>query len=140
MTRPTATAAPQHPEGAVRCYYAAEPALRPGCALTAEIRIGAVALCGSCAAARSTLGKGIAAVPLPPGPAVDVLDWVASADAAARRARADLAAAVARARSRGCTWTQIAGRLGITRQAAWQRFGQDPPVPARSPRTETTPS
>jgi hypothetical protein len=120
------------------CHYAPDPARRPNCTLTAQIRIGRVALCGSCAAARSSLGKGIAAVPLPPGPALDVLDWVAGADAAARQARTGLAAAVTRARSRGCTWTQIAGRLGITRQAAWQRFGPDLPAAARPPRTEKT--
>ena len=136
MTSLTTTAAAH--QAAVRCHYAADPVLRPHCALTAQIRIGTVALCGPCAAARSTLGKGIAGVPLPPSPALDILDWVADADAAARKARADLAAAVTRARSRGCSWTQIAARLGITRQAAWQRFGQDPPPrPARPPRTET---
>lgn len=134
MTSLSATAAPHR--AAVRCHYAGDPVRRPRCTLTAEIRIGPVALCGPCAAARSSLGKGIAAVPLPPGPALDVLDWIAAADATARQARRDLAAAVTRARSRGCTWTQIAGRLGITRQAAWQRFGQDPPAAARSPRTE----
>jgi len=53
---------------AVLCHYARDPARRPHCALTAEITLGRVALCGSCAAARSTLGKGIAAVPLPAGP------------------------------------------------------------------------
>ena len=111
---------------AVRCYYAGDPALRPHCTLTAEIRIGPVALCGSCARARSTLGKGIAPAPLPPGPPPDVLDWVTAAGAAARQARRDLAAAVIRARSQGRSWTQIAGRLGITRQAAQQRFGRDP--------------
>jgi hypothetical protein len=108
---------------AVRCHYAGEPALRPHCTLTAQIRIGPVALCGSCAGARSTLGKGIIPAPLPPGPAIDVLDWVADADARVRHARRDLAAAVTRARSRGRSWTQIAARLGITRQAAQQRFG-----------------
>lgn len=126
---------------AVLCHYALDPARRPHCTLTAEVTLGRVALCGSCAAARSTVGKGTAPVPLPAGPAVDVLDWVAGADAAARQARGDLAAAVTRARSRGCTWTQIAGRLGVTRQAAWQRYRQDPPpAAARSPRTEMTPS
>lgn len=141
MTRPATTAAASLTRAAAFCYYAADPALRPDCTLTAEVALGTVALCGSCAAARSTLGKGLVAVPLPPGPALDVLDWVAGADAAARQARGELAAAVTRARSRGCSWTQIAGRLGITRQAAWQRFGQQPPPAAtRSPRTEMTPS
>ena len=107
---------------AVRCYYAGDPALRPHCTLTAEVRLGPVALCGSCAAARSTLGKGIIPAALPPGPAIDVLDWVTDARAAASQARRDLHAAVTRARSQGRSWTQIAARLGITRQAAQQRF------------------
>jgi hypothetical protein len=110
---------------AVRCYYAGDPDRRPHCTLTAEVRVGNVALCGSCARARSTLGKGITARPLPPGPPLDVLDWVTDASAAVGQARRHLAAAVTRARTQGHTWTQIAARLGITRQAAWQRFGHD---------------
>jgi hypothetical protein len=108
---------------AVRCHYAGDPALRPHCTLTAEVRLGPVALCGSCARARSTLGKGIIPAALPPGPAIDVLDWVTDARAAASQARRDLHAAVTRARTQGRSWTQIAARLGITRQAAQQRFG-----------------
>ena len=108
---------------AVACHYAGDPALRPHCTLTAEIRLGPVTLCGSCGRARSTLGKGIAPRPLPPGPAIDVLDWVTDADASVRQARRDLDAAVTRARTQGRSWTQIAARLGITRQAAQQRFG-----------------
>jgi hypothetical protein len=111
---------------AVRCHYAGDPARRPHCTLTAEIALGNVTLCGSCARARSTLGKGSTARPLPPGPPLDVLDWVTSAHAAASQARRQLAAAVTRARSQGSSWTQIAARLGITRQAAQQRFGHDP--------------
>jgi hypothetical protein len=125
----------------VLCHYAGDPARRPHCALTAQIRLGPVALCGSCERARSTLGKGTVPVPLPPGPEIDVLDWVTDADAGAARARRLLTAAVTRARSRGHTWTQIAGRLGITRQAAQQRFGHDP-SPAAPPvtaRQRTTP-
>jgi len=111
---------------AVLCHYARDPARRPHCTLTAEISLGAVALCGSCAAARSTLGKAMAAVPLPPGPAVDVLDWVADASLAAGQACRDLDAAVTRARSAGYSWARIAGRLGVTRQAAAQRYRHQP--------------
>ena len=107
----------------VLCHYAAEPARRPHCALTAAIRIGAIGLCAPCAAARSTLGKGIAAVPLPAGPPVDVLAWVTDAHAAAAQAQRQLAAAVTRARIHGHSWTQIAATLGVSRQAAQQRFG-----------------
>ncbi len=119
------TGLPARP-AAVLCHYARDPDRRPHCALTAEVTLGPVALCGSCAAARSTLGKGTAPVPLPPGPAIDVLDWVAETDDAARQACRDLSAAVTRARSRGCTWAQIAGRLGVTRQAAQQRYRHQP--------------
>jgi len=111
-------------QAAVACHYAGDPARRPHCTLTAEITLGTVTLCGSCAAARSTLGKGTVPAPLPPGPLTGVLDWVADASAAARQAQLSLSAAVTRARSRGCTRTQIASRPGVTRQAARQRSGQ----------------
>ena len=98
----------------------------PACTLTAEILTGQIALCRPCARARSTLGKGTVPMPLPPGPAFDALDWVAQADAAIRQAQRHLATTVTRARQNGHSWAQIAGRLGITRQAAQQRFGGDP--------------
>jgi hypothetical protein len=65
-------------------------------------------------------------MPLPPGPAFDVLDWVAQSDAAARQAQRHLAATVTRARQKDRSRAEIAGRLGVTRQAAQQRFGSDP--------------
>jgi hypothetical protein len=124
------TSLPARP-AAIVCHYAADPARRPRCTLTAQIAVGPVALCGSCAAARSTLGKGAAAVPLPPGPDLDVLDWLAGAAADAARAGRHLAAAVTRARSRGYTWAQIAAGLGVTRQAAQQRYGPHPSTAKR---------
>jgi hypothetical protein len=108
------------------CHYAGDPARRPDCALTAEVLAGRIALCRPCAQARSTLGKGTVPMPLPPGPAFDVLDWVARSDAAARQAQRHLAATVTRARQRDRSRAEIAGRLGVTRQAAQQRFGSDP--------------
>ena len=112
--RPVDTARP--------CHYADAPDRRPRCTLTATIQIGAVALCGSCNAARSTLGKGQTPIPLPPGPAFDVLDWVTTAHQQARAAEATLAAAVTRARQTGATWSIIGAQLGISRQGAQQRF------------------
>ena len=105
-----------------RCHYADDPALRPWCTLTATVRYGAVALCPSCKAARSTIGKGQTPVPLPAGPAFDVLGWVATAHQQAAAAEATLAAAVTRARQSGASWTVIDGHLGLTRQGAQQRF------------------
>ena len=108
------------------CHYAGDPARRPGCTLTGEVLIGQIALCRPCAQARSTLGKATVPTPLPPGPAFDVLGWVAQADAAVRQAQHHLATTVTRARQNGRSWAEIAGRLGVTRQAAQQRFGDDP--------------
>jgi hypothetical protein len=104
------------------CCYAADPARRPECTLTATIRLGNIALCASCNAARSTLGKGQAPVPLPPGPVVDVLGWVANAHQQANAAEATLAAAVTRARQTGASWSVIGAQLGLSRQGAQQRF------------------
>jgi hypothetical protein len=108
------------------CHYASDPARRPGCTLTAEVLTGQIALCRPCAQARSTLGKGTPPLPLPPGPAFDALDWITQADAAVRQAQSHLATTVTRARQNGHSWAQIAARLGVTRQAAQQRFGDDP--------------
>jgi hypothetical protein len=118
------------------CYYADDPANRPRCTLTATVQLGAVALCASCNAARSTLGKGQAPVPLPPGPAFDVLRWVATAHQQAGAAETTLAAAVTRARQAGASWSLIGAQLGVSRQGAQQRFT---PVPARASTTTQTP-
>jgi hypothetical protein len=109
-------------DGLRRCHYVDDPAHRPGCTLTATVRYGAVALCPSCNAARSTLGKGQTPVPLPAGPAFDVLGWVASAHQQAGAAEATLDAAVTRARQCGATWSVIGAQLGVSRQGAQQRF------------------
>lgn len=110
-------------DGPVLCYYAGDPVRRPECALTAEVLVGPVALCGSCERARSSAGQGTVDRRLPPGPAVDVLAWIGDADSAVRRAQ-QLAAAVRRARLAGYSWAEVAGRLGVSRQAARQRFGR----------------
>lgn len=118
-----------------RCLYADDPAARPWCMLTATLRYGTVALCPSCNAARSTLGKGQTPVPLPAGPAFDVLGWVATAHQQAGAAEATLAAAVTRARQGGATWSLIGARLGVSRQGAQQRFTSSMAAPKRPPPT-----
>jgi hypothetical protein len=109
-------------DSALRCHYADDPARGPRCTLTATVQLGAVALCASCNAARSTLGKGQPPVPLPAGPAFDVMGWVATAHQQAGAAEATLAAAVTRARQVGASWTLIGVQLGVSRQGAQQRF------------------
>ena len=116
------------------CYYAGDPARRPSCTLTATVRLGTVALCASCNAARSSLGKGQTPVPLPTGPPLDVLGWVATAHRHAVAAEATLAATVTRARQSGASWTAIGAQLGLSRQGAQQRFtrasAREPTKPA----------
>jgi hypothetical protein len=111
------------------CHYAGDPVTRPCCQLTAVVRRGSVPLCAACDALRSTLGKGQPATPLPAGPPAGPLEWITTALASLHAAEADLAAAATRARQHGHSWAAIGARLGITRQAAQQRFG--PPAPHR---------
>lgn len=125
-------------DGTVRCHYAADPVRRPRCTLTAVVRYGPVALCPSCAAQRSTVGKGQAPVALPAGPALDVLDWVTAAQQQITTAERTLAAAVIRARQAGQPWSAIGARLGTSRQAAQQRFATPPTRPSASRRSPST--
>jgi hypothetical protein len=118
-----------------RCHYADDPTRRPRCTLTATIQLGAVTLCASCNAQRSTLGKGQRPVPLPPGPGFDVLGWVTTAHQQARAAETTLAAAVTRARQTGASWTVIGTHLGLTRQGAQQRFTRAPAHGSTKPTT-----
>ena len=105
------------------------------CTLTATIQLGAVTLCASCNAQRSTLGKGQRPVPLPPSPGVDALGWVTTAHHQADAAEATLAAAVTRARQTGASWTVIGAHLGVSRQGAQQRFT---PPRTSTPRKDST--
>lgn len=61
-----------------------------------------------------------------PSPDSDGTDLRAIGDALRAVAAGDLALAeeVARARANGRTWTQIAAVLGVTKQAARERFGE----------------
>ena len=107
---------------AVRCHYADDPARRPRCTLTGTVAFGTLALCPSCAARRSTVGKGQPAVALPTGPTLDVLAWIRAAHHCANAADRSLTAAITRARQAGQPWSAIGAQLGMSRQAAQQRF------------------
>lgn len=109
---------------AVRCHYADDPARRPRCTLTATVAFGTLALCTSCAARRSTIGKGQPAVALPTSPTLDVLAWIRAAHHNANAAERSLTSAITRAHQAGQPWSAIAAQLGVTRQAAQQRFAR----------------
>ena len=107
--------------GAARCIYALRPADRPRCQLTANVTYGGgIALCPTCDAQRSTLGKG--QTRRLPGTEPDPIALLADARLHLIDAQEQLQAAVIRARQYHTTWAAIARALGTTRQAAQQRF------------------
>jgi hypothetical protein len=113
-----------------RCHHAADPLTRPDCQLTAAIRYRPIALCPSCDQRRSTLGKGQAGQPLPAIPNIDIAHWINQAHQDLHTAEATLRATVTRARTQGLPWSAIGDLLGISRQAAQQRFRTTrPPKP-----------
>lgn len=125
MSAPGTWQAAQHPPGvnailtpglASACYYAAA---RPDCRVLASIRYGQIALCASCDQQRSTTGKGTLPVHLPDP---HILLQVTAARDACQQATAALRRAVAAA---GHPWSTVAAVLGVTRQAAKQRFARD---------------
>ncbi len=56
-----------------------------------------------------------------------LLEVVALAWAIHEAARVGLDDSVGLARQRGCTWAEIGQALGVTRQAAYRRFGRSTP-------------
>ena len=54
----------------------------------------------------------------------ELLDVVTLAWTIHEAARVGLDTAVRHARQRGCTWSEIGNVLGVTRQAAYRRFGR----------------
>lgn len=111
------------------CYYATGPAQRPHCEQLAVVRYGPIALCHQCDLRRSAVGKGTTAVRFADPAAL--VDTVAARDTLAR-AEAALGEAVAQARHAGHPWSTIGAVLGVSRQAAQQRFAvRRPAGPAR---------
>jgi hypothetical protein len=104
----------------LRCYYdeARHRQLRPDCQGVAVVAYGPTRLCASCDTMRSTVGKGTAPRPVP---GVE-LGRLMTAALIAADAEHQLALAALTARDAGASWTQIGDALGLTRQAAQQRW------------------
>jgi hypothetical protein len=120
-------APPPHPRqqaltGTLRCFYDAprHRKLRPDCEGVAIVAYGPTTLCHSCDLRRSTVGKGTVPRAVP-GVELGRLIDAANAAADAERQLADAAHA---ARDAGASWAQVGDALGLTRQAAQQRWGQ----------------
>jgi hypothetical protein len=108
----------------VTCCYADDPALRPHCEHRAVVAYGPMALCRTCDARRSTVGKGIVGRSLVHGRDWSALETVEAGLRQLKAAEQQLVGAVAAARSLGHPWGELAVALGVTRQAAQQRFGK----------------
>ncbi len=106
---------------AVRCYYDQDRHRRnrPHCEGVATVAYGPTVLCADCDKRRSAVGRTNTAR-LIPGAA---LDRLADAAAASTDPDRNLAAAAHAARDAGASWAHIGQAVGVTRQAAQQRWG-----------------
>ena len=105
----------------LRCYYdeAQHRQHRPHCQGIAVVAYGPTRLCATCNAMRSATGRTHAPRPLPGAELrrlIDTAQVVADANHA-------LAHAAHAARQAGASCAQIGDALGLTRQAAQQRWG-----------------
>ncbi len=123
-TRPIPIPAPASRQQALTagldCYYA-DPARRnprPHCERVAVVAYGTIVLCSACDKMRSAVGKGVAPRALP---GAELHQLIAAAQALAH-AEHHLNDAVRLARRAGASWGQIGDALGVTRQAAQQRW------------------
>ncbi len=101
-----------------QCHHANDADLRPHCEGFAVVAYGRVALCGECDAMRSAVGRDHAGRVFPGAR----LAQLARATAAVRHAEAALADAVRSASTAGASWSQIGDIVGMSRQAAHQRW------------------
>ncbi len=103
------------------CYYRQEHLRRdhPHCEGVPIVAYGSIVLCAECDKRRSAIGRTDAPRPVP-GAQLTRLDQAAGTARKADRALADAALS---ARAAGASWTQIGRAVGVTRQAAQQRWG-----------------
>lgn len=121
--RRTGAAAPSRQDiltDGLRCYYADGHLDRPHCQRVAVVAYGPIVLCVMCDAMRSAVGRTDAARKVP---GAELGDLIEAADEL-KRADKGVNEALQRARRAGASRGQIGDALGITRQAAQQRFGR----------------
>jgi hypothetical protein len=105
----------------LRCHYDADEHrhLRPHCEGVAVVAYGPTRLCATCDRMRSAVGRTHIARPLPGAQLARLVD----AALAVAQAETELADAASAARAAGASWSQIGDAVGLTRQAAQQRWG-----------------
>lgn len=106
---------------ALRCHYAdgTTNLQRPHCQSVAVVAYGPIALCHNCDQLRSSVGR-----THPPRrlPGAELTALIQAARALAQ-AEAEVATAVGLARAAGASWSHIGDAVGVSRQAAQQRWG-----------------
>jgi hypothetical protein len=109
------------------CYYAqgAHPD-RPHCEGLAIVAYGNIALCAACDKMRSAVGRTNAPRPWPAAQ----LHQLIVAARALTQAENDVAQAIRQARQAGASWTHVGDALGVSRQAAQQRWTAQSPSTA----------
>lgn len=116
---PTTTAAPK-----LRCSFC-----RKSRAVAGELVAGpGVHICDACVALASRLLTGKPTVAFAGWGALsedELLAALPAAAAAVDAASDKLHAHVAMLRRRGVSWERVAGALGVSRQAAWERFSRE---------------
>ena len=102
----------------IHCQHAGDARLRPHCEGFATMAYGTIALCDTCDAMRSAVGREHTARKLPGAR----LDQLTRAVETLSEAEQQLTEAVSSARHGGASWSQIGDIVGTTRQAAHQRW------------------
>lgn len=102
------------------CYYTGpgRGADRPHCQGVGVVAYGNIVLCSTCDKMRSAVGRTEVAQALPGAELLELIDLSAELSRAERR----VVQAVAGARAAGASWSQVGDALGVSRQAAQQRF------------------
>lgn len=104
----------------LRCHYAGPDrrAQRPDCQGVGAVAYGSIVLCPSCDKLRSAVGRTGTVQKLPGAELAELMA------AAAELARTEdrVVQALHDARAAGASWAQVGDALGISRQAAQQRF------------------
>lgn len=116
-TGPSANPRQEALTGRLRCYYDTDEH-RPHCQGLAVLAYGNIRLCATCDRMRSAVGRTNMARAVPGAELAHLID-VADAVTHAERQLAD---AVRAARAAGASWAQIGDAIGLTRQAAQQRW------------------
>jgi hypothetical protein len=108
------------------CYYSRNigNVARPHCQGVAIVTYGNIALCSMCDKMRSAVGRTNVPRKLPGAELTELVE----AARALRLAEQRVERAARRARDAGASWSHLGDAIGITRQAAQQRFGAPPPA------------